>query len=231
MKDIMINTKPMTYDLLVRVLGDMPNLKIDFYNIQDLLGFFEETDGIYNERCMYHYPVDGYNLLNMLLAHHIGAVTLTEPLTFDIQHVSEYIRYDNPKCQIRFRPYIGREAWAPVNDDICHFWVLPQHLHFYEDYVDVIDILATETLREETLYEIYKRGSYTLDMNALIEHFDIDPPMTAYWIDDAIALRRLNCKQVCQSSKPKRCHICDVQRMMVKYLPIAARQHATPSQS
>lgn len=231
MKDVEVNTNPLTYKLLFDILKSMPNLYIDFYSYADMVGFMEESNGEYNSRCMYHYPVDGYNMLNMLLAYGVSDVTLTEPLTFDIENVAHYIRYDNPDCKIRIRPYMGREAWAPTNDDMCHFWVLPQHLHLYEEYIDVVDILANSVLREETLYNTYKKGMYGLDMGALIEHFDVDPPIKGGWIDDALAMHRMKCRQICQSSKPQRCHVCDLERLLVKYMPRAAYQIAHSSQS
>lgn len=231
MKDIQVNTQPLTNQLLFSILDDMPNLYIDFYSYGDLAQFMEDSEEKYNNRAMYHYPVDGYNMLNMLLAYNVSDITITEPLTFDIENVSHYIRYDNPDCKIRMRPYIGREAWAPTNDDMCHFWVLPQHLHLYDSYVDVIDLLANSVLREEALYNAYKSGMYGLDMNALIEHFDVDPVIKGGWIDNALALRRLNCRQICQSTKPKRCHICDIERLLAKYMPRAIYQIEHPSQS
>lgn len=231
MDEVHINTKPITSEILASILKDMPNLYVDFYSYPDMVRFMEESSYEYNNRCMYHYPIDGYNMLNMLLSYGVSDVTITEPLAFDIEKVSNFIRYDNPDCKIRIRPYIGREAWAPTNDDMCHFWVLPQHLHLYDQYVDAIDILANSVMREETLYEAYKKGMYGLDMSAFIEHFDVDPPIKAIWIDDAIATRRLNCRQICQSTKPNMCHICNLHHLLLKNMPRASYLTTHPSQS
>ena len=228
-----LNGQPMTYDMLGSLLKDMDNLFLDFYLFDDLISFDNETQYEYRERFMFHYPVDTYALLNILLDHHVSDITLNEPLIFDIQNVEHFIHYNNPTVCIRMRPYIGRAAWMLDTEDMCHFWVLPQHIYLYENYVNVIDILANSVMREETLFKIYRSGTYQLDMAVLIDHFDVQPTVKGAWIDDALAMRRLNCKQICQSTKPKRCHVCQLSTQLLAQMPRAAymREHNTQSQS
>lgn len=214
-----LNGQPLTYDMLKTLLIGMDNLYLDFYTLQSLEEFFDTTNNEYNTRCMYHNPVDNYNLLNFLLNYNVSDITLMEPLAFDMKNVSHYIRYDNPNCRIRIRPYIGRTWPAPITDDMCHFWVLPQHLYLYEDYVDVIDILADDIVREETLYKIYRSKKYELLLSALIEYFIADTPINALWIDDALAAHRVNCRQICQSTKPCRCHLCALESQILQHMP------------
>lgn len=231
--ELTLNNQPMTPELMGTLLDGMPNLYIDFYRFEQLLDFVDQTGPQWAGRYMFHYPIDTYALLNTLLFHQVSDITLDEPLAFDIKNVEHYIHYDNPDVKIRLRPYVGRASYIPGNDDMCHFWVLPQHIKFYEPYVYAIDILANETMREEALYRTYTSGNYNLDLSALLEHFDTDPPMKGVWIDDAMALRRMECRQICQSTKPNRCHICKLEHQMLKVMPRAAymREHQGESQS
>lgn len=226
-----LNNQSMTGEMMGSLLLGMDNLFLDFYLLDDLIEFSNQTDGAYDNRCMFHYPVDTYNLVNMLLSRHVSDIAIDEPLAFDIVNLEHYIHYDNPTCRIRIRPYIGRNAWMAPGEDLCHFWVLPQHIKFYEPYVYAIDILANNTMREEALYRIYKSGKYDLDMAALIEHFDNDPQINALWIDDGMAQHRLTCRQICQSTKPKRCHMCYLQGQMLKVMPRARYKYGNKTES
>lgn len=230
-QQLTLNNKPMTAELMGSLLDSIENLFIDFYRLDDLIEFNDYTQYKYQYRFMFHYPVDTYNLIKILLTNNVSDITVTEPIAFDMKNLEHYIHYDNPQIKIRIRPYVGRNSWMPNDEDMCHFWVLPQHIKYYEPYVYVVDILANDIAREETLYNIYKRGNYELDLAALIEHFDTTPTVKGVWIDDAMALQRVNCRQICQSTKPQRCHLCQLQHMMLKVMPRASYTLARETQS
>ena len=94
-----------------------------------------------------------------------------------------------------------------AQDGIEGFWILPQHLHLYEDVVDVIDILESNVLRESTLIDVYHKQDYNLSLSLLIEN--IKSNLNAVLVDEDIARIRMNCGQKCMIHKSL-CHSCDV---------------------
>ena len=78
---------------------------------------------------MYHYPIYNWIDLNYIL-HFDGlyAVTIGEPLVFDLKRVRTLINRSRDNIKIRVNPTIAKPSI--YNDYIgdtglCHFWVLP----------------------------------------------------------------------------------------------------------
>ena len=205
------NGKDTTLDLYLEFQNKYPNIRLDFYDFDDLKAFSQLTE---NHNYSYHYGVSDYNLLNTLLELQVNHVTIEEPFTFNIINIAPYIKNKREGCMIHMRPYVGKPGWMLPHESILHhFWVLPQHIDLYEDYIDYIDLFAEQENRETQLIKIYCQEKeydhelFPLVLNAAPE----DSKMRGGFVTDDMAQRRINCKQICMSTLPQRCHMCDIQ--------------------
>lgn len=187
---------------------DYSNLFFDFHDFED----FKEVANRYDERkYMYHFPVNTYMDVQYLLQFPgLCAITLEEPLTFDFPNITKTIKDDEERdIQIRIWPHIGRPTRYNdyIGDNgINHFWILPQHLKFYENYVDVIEILDKNEKREHALCGIYlNKVPYLLGLKPLFKN--VDSKMIGACIDEAWPERRLSCRQTCLQ-KGIHCTLC-----------------------
>lgn len=187
-------------------------MRLEFYQLNDLLVYSSNYQSS-EDRYSFHYPADTYNLLYTLLVNRVSDVLLEEPFVFDIERISNYIKYYQPNCRIHIRPYIGKPSYMPINESIMHhFWVLPQHLYKYENYVDFVDIFADRVERERRLLDAYcVNHEYTNLLGPLVENCApiYDLKMSAGYVPDTLIDTRLRCKQICLTRTPSICHLCD----------------------
>ena len=88
-----------------------------------------------------------------------------------------------------------------------HFWILPQHLYLYENYIDVIDLIDDNIVRETGLINAYTSTlPYNAHLSTLIQGLNSD--IGAGFIDETFVNSRLNCGQYCMKNKNS-CHRCD----------------------
>lgn len=192
-----------TKDKLYQLVKENPQLVLDFYQIADLKTASEIIPGRY----MYHYPVNMWELIQVLINYQVSDILIGAPLTFQMNHIKSYIK-EPYGIKIRVCPHMGSlKHLLATQDGIEGFWILPQHLHLYEDIVDVIDILESNILRESTLIDVYSKQDYNLSLSLLIEN--IKSNLNAVLVDEDIARIRMNCGQKCMIHKSL-CHSCDV---------------------
>lgn len=206
-----VNGKDTTLDLYLEFQNKYPFVRLDFYEFHDLVEFSSMTE---NNNYSYHYGVSDYNMLKTLIDLNVSHITLDEPLTFNMENVSWFIKSKNENCMIHVRPYLGKPGWMLTTESILHhFWILPQHMNLYEEYIDYIDIFAEQESREMELIKIYcinKEYDYEL-APLVLNAAPSDAKMRGGFVTDDMAERRVNCKQICMSTAPQRCHMCDIQ--------------------
>ena len=188
-------------------------LYFDFYILSD----FKMIAKIYSEQhYMYHYPVTNWIDLNYLL-HFDGlhAITIGEPLVFDLHKVKTLITRSRDNIQIRVWPTIGRPSMYndyPGDHGLCHFWILPQHTSLYDPYIDIMDILDEDEERESVLCKYYFNNQPWV---LRIEDFfkNMNTQVIGSYVLDSWVEKRLNCGQRCFMPSPT-CHYCENQNMM-----------------
>ena len=52
---------------------------------------------------------------------------------------------------------------------------------------------------------------WEIDMAPLFYNLKLPIALKGIFIDDEVAKKRLNCKQICQSTVPQRCHRCELE--------------------
>lgn len=196
-----------------RLATEHSNLYFDFYKMSE----FRIMSNQYTEqKYMYHYPITSWIDLNYIL-HFPGlhAITIGEPLIFDIQRVRTLVDKSRENIQLRAYPTIGRPNMYndfPGDTGLCHFWVLPQHCSIYDSYIDIFDILDSDADREKVLCDYYINGTAWLFG---IDNFfkNMDTNIVGNYVLDSWAEKRLNCGQRCFMPSPT-CHYCEDQDMM-----------------
>ena len=212
------NEENITSELVNGLIEENKTLYFDFYDINDLVALSNEY-----RRFMYHYPVNTFNMMNFLLQFPISDITLNEPLTFDLDTVKEVMDHLNPEERpyIRVNPTIGRPSMfnyiMDVDDGLKHFWMLPQHMSIYEPYIDVIDLLDDNAVREETLVKLFRKGVYMNELRYFLKN--CENTTFATLLDDKLAKRRTTCRQTCMKGKqPYRCNYCFIETELYRQL-------------
>ena len=211
MKDRSFNNEPVTNELYHSIITKYPNVRLEFYELKDLLNYAKDYFGT-QDKYSFHFPADTYNLLNTLLRLKVSDILLDEPFVFEIERIYNFIKFQYQDCKIHIRPYIGKPSYMLSDESVMHhFWVLPQHLYLYEEYVDVVDIFADSIERERRLLDIYcVKHEYTNLLGPLVNNYtEQDKKMCAGYVPLKMAEDRLNCKQICCTRIPSICHICD----------------------
>lgn len=93
---------------------------------------------------------------------------------------------------IRISPTISSNA--NLNQQVTNansFFIRPEDLILYEDIIDIIDFKVDDQEKEDTLFQIYKRGTFNFDLSQLIEHLHTKVPNM--FIQSEFAKQRLNC--------------------------------------
>lgn len=198
---------------------EMPNVYYDFYNLYDLVEYARWL-GKYEDRyIMYHQPALTWGLIQILLYYRVSDITLGEPLTFNMNELEKNV---HPHARLRIRPYIAKPEIArgiETDPGIHHFWVLPQHMHLYEPYIDVLDLLDDNIVREAALVNTYTSNKeFSARLDTLIEGVECE--IGASFIDDKFVQRRLTCGQSCLKNS-NYCHFCD---QYVKMYDVIAAQ-------
>lgn len=210
MKTQKFNDEPVTPELFHKIIEKYPQLRLEFYDLTDLIHYREH--GYRSDRISFHYPADSYNLIITLMKYNVSDVLLDEPFVFEIERIHNFIKFYNEDCRIHIRPYIGKPSWMDVSESIMHhFWVLPQHIYVYEEYVDFIDIFAQTETRERRLIEAYCiKKEYTNLLGPFVQNSALgDQEMSAAFVTPELAEARTKCKQICMTRVPSICHRCD----------------------
>lgn len=195
-----------TIEKLHKLHQEQPNIYYDFYNLHDLVEYARAFDRQANY-IMYHQPALTWGLVQILLYYKVCDIVIGEPLAFNMNELEKNV---HPHARIRIRPYFAKPEIArgiETDSGIHHFWVLPQHMHFYEPYVDVIDLIDNNIVRETALVNTYTSNKeFSARLDTLIE--GVECGVGASFIDDKFVQRRLTCGQSCLKNS-NYCHYCD----------------------
>lgn len=198
---------------------EMPNVYYDFYNLHDLVEYARWLGSYEHKYIMYHQPALTWGLIQILLYYKVSDIVIGEPLAFNMPELEKNV---HDKARIRIRPYFAKPEIArgiETDSGIHHFWVLPQHMHLYEQYVDVIDLLDDNVVRETALVHTYTSGKeFSARLDTLIEGVECE--VGASFIDEKFVMRRLSCGQNCLKNS-NYCHHCD---QYVKMFNVIAAQ-------
>ena len=186
-----------------------------FLKDQEMNGFDENFERKIDY--FYRYAVETFEQLDRLLYTCVSDIYITNSLAFDIVRVREKIEtYEFPPY-IRIYPNICQSYWNDAKT-IHTFFVRPEDVYLYEDYVDIMEIYA-DTLPQKALANVYLE-IYNKDKKWMgdLKEYLINCTESIYnpYIFKDFGKRRLNCKKRCIIDG--RCKMCFDQDEYIKLM-------------
>ena len=152
------------------------------------------------------YPIITYHELKGIAEMGASYLYISAPLTFDLPFVAKY------NIPIRVCANVAHEGYVKRKNGITGFFIRPEDISKYEEYISVIEFKTQELQQERTLHHVYaENGNWPGNLNKLITNldFDIDNRM----IEDVFADSRIRCRQRCMSGG--NCHLCERQFSLI----------------
>ena len=179
---------------------------VEYGKITEPFSEKDEFDKIHLWRhIMYHYPATTWAMVKICTYYKATDIMVGEPLVFQCDQL-RYLR--NLGFKIRANPHIGMNyALAQTGEDgLNHFWVLPQHMPLYDDYIDVFELDETDAQKEKSLINLYM-SDFPYDLNLLIANYNCSEIIFGSNITEEYVKHRFNCGQRCLLPNGG-CHFC-----------------------
>lgn len=148
------------------------------------------------------YPVSDWETFYYLRELEVSDIYIDGQLGFQIKKLGE----GKGNIKIRVSPTISPNASIATRKPISSFYIRPEDLSLYKDVIDVIDFKVQTQDLEDTLFSIYKRGSFIYNIDALIK--DLPQGINNLLFKEEFAKHRLNCGQKCKIPGYS-CHHCE----------------------
>lgn len=165
-----------------------------------------ETFNILNEilnrkyKAFLNYPIANWELVEEVKKMNMTDIWIDGPLGFDLPAIKKSVG----DIKIRIKPN-GSTNWLSYPMDITSFFIRPENLELYQEYIDVIDFQEHNEEKEKTLLEIYQRGYFNEKLNYLIPCADCE--VSNKLIPEVFGKNRLQCQQKCKVGG-RSCHSC-----------------------
>lgn len=131
----------------------------------------------------------------------VSEIYITEALGFDLERVSKFLHQRGIK--IRVFPNVAQVKRDNTISTIKAFFIRPEDLSLYKEYIDVIEIWGDNV---ELYYEIYARDKgWFGDLSEIIS--GLEPGLDSRFILPYFGERRIKCNRKCLSGEP--CSICE----------------------
>ena len=156
-------------------------------------------------------------------------IYITGELGFSIPIIKKMV---NGRCGIRIYPDVNQveQVKVPGEEMSClsGFWVRPEDIELYDDYIDTMEFFHTNPITCNALYEIYRQGQWRGNIDHIIQNIDTldkkDYIGNAY-IAPHFGKMRLNCRRKCLWGECQACqNIEDLARAMREAGIIALRE-------
>lgn len=145
----------------------------------------------------------------------VSDIYVTDELCFHLDEVKKYIK-DKYHCNIRVYPNIGQSS-SPLCEKEKLFFIRPEELRLYEDYIDVIEFYDSDTKdKVDKLYKIYAlKHKYE---GPLIDLIPNGPNVQNECVPIEFGTSRQTCGRRCK--KWSKCTLC------TRYIHLAQTLHA-----
>lgn len=177
----------------------------DNYTIQcgDIATFRGLLETGYN--AYLRFPVVDWETFQNLQKSGSSDIYIDGPLGFQ----SSALVKGKKNTMIRVSPTISPNVSLSIDStNASSFFIRPEDLDKYNGAIDIIDFKMIDQDKEDTLFQIYKHGTFNFNLKELIEGLNCTVPNL--FIPSDFAQARLNCGQHCKI--PGRgCSLCDTQ--------------------
>lgn len=160
------------------------------------------------------FPVTDWETFQELREAKVSDIYIDGPLGFQME-LLEKVKGD---IKIRVSPTISPNISLSAERKPSSFFIRPEDLHLYSA-IDVIDFKQPNLEKEDTLFNIYNRGSFNYDINLLIDGL---PARNNLTFKETFAKTRLNCGQKCNIPGHS-CHYCDTYFSVISHFHELAR--------
>lgn len=140
--------------------------------------------------------------LEWMLGLGVSDVYVINDLGFHMKEVAKKCHMN--ETNVRIYPNVAQSQKETKEDTIKYFFVRPEDIELYEDYVDVCEFWGPLG-KQSVLYDIYTDGRWAGDLNSLILNTDFEIANTT--VVPYFGEARVNCCKRCESNK---CDICGV---------------------
>lgn len=107
----------------------------------------------YNQTFFFEKHITDWDILIGVLSLDVSDVYITDSMGFELDKIKEVTKAYN--CQIRIFIDMCQSSFPPLNP-IFSFWIRPEDIDFYSQYVDVIERWRPgDTTQDDTYYEIF----------------------------------------------------------------------------
>ncbi len=132
----------------------------------------------------------------------VSDVYIGNNLGFELDKVAEVAHQNN--VQIRVFPNVAQSSWKETSG-LKKFFIRPEDVTFYSDYVDVFEFWGTDLKKQEIFYKIYNKQEWFGSLNEII--YELNEELDSRYIIPRFAEKRVRCKKECL--KGGKCQICD----------------------
>ena len=144
-------------------------------------------------------PVTNWESLSLYLnTLGVSDIYVGEDLGFDIQNVKTVAAAKN--VQVRFYPYIYH-----FDMGIKTFFIRPEDVPYYEDYIDVLDFTNLPVDEQYIYYEIYKDKKWYGNLKEIFPALNID--LDSRCVVSLFGKKRVSCQRKCL--KGQKCDLCN----------------------
>lgn len=166
-------------------------------------------------------PITDWESLDIQLKMGVSDVYIDGPLGFCLKDVSELAHAAG--ANVRITPQVSPNT-AALPAAAHSFFIRPEDLPLYSPYIDIIDFITSDTKKQDTLFSIYKRGSFSSAFNLLFENSK-EVILNSLLRPD-LAEARLDCEQKCLIPGYS-CHVCENEFELARNLELYAKSHET----
>lgn len=162
--------------------------------------------------CYLNITVADWETFTSLLELNVTDIRIDGELCFSM----DLIRARKGSCKIRVTPNFSSNcAFRPVCDART-FFMRPEDQYLY-DAIDILELQHTNS--EDTLFTIYKRGTFDGSLADLCSLMPLQVLTANYMIESSFAENRINCEQKCMKKGFSYCNFCTNYIKLLNLIP------------
>lgn len=145
---------------------------------------------------------DSWDMLNGFIKQGVSDVYIGNEFGFNMKKISTICKEAN--VNIRVYANVAQTNCPSVGDTMTQFFIRPEDIKFYEDYVDVVEFFGPLD-RQDVLYDIYTNEKWAGNLKHLI--IGLEQDINNLIISNHFGVIRTNCEKRCAYSNA--CNICN----------------------
>ena len=156
------------------------------------------------EGCKFYFDtkVNDWDRVIGFIEYGVSDIFIVEGLGFELDKIAEIAHQNN--VQIRVYPNVAQTTWNDL-DDLRKFWIRPEDIDFYSQYVDVCEFYGYDE-KIDVIYDIYKKDKKWFgNLGEIIA--GINMKIDSRYVVPRFVKKRVRCGRECL--KGGNCQMCD----------------------